>query len=52
MKVAPSIQGDAVRVQGARKDGLQTAINMVRQAINDGAGALQQLPGLITAQAF
>ena len=35
LKVAASIQGDAVRVQGAKKDELQAAIQRVRQSIAD-----------------
>ena len=35
LKVAASIQGDAVRVSGAKKDDLQTAIQLVRQSVTD-----------------
>ena len=35
LKVQASIQGDAVRVSGGKKDDLQTAIQMVRQSITD-----------------
>jgi len=35
LKVAASIQGDAVRVQGAKKDDLQTAIQLVKQSVAD-----------------
>lgn len=35
LKVQASIQGDAVRVSGAKKDDLQAAINLVRQSIAD-----------------
>ena len=35
LKVNGSIQGDAVRVQGAKKDDLQTAIQLVRKSITD-----------------
>ena len=35
MKVQASIQGDAVRVSGAKKDELQTAIALVRKTITD-----------------
>lgn len=35
LKVAASIQGDAVRVSGAKKDDLQAAIQLVRQSITD-----------------
>jgi uncharacterized protein YajQ (UPF0234 family) len=35
LKVNGSIQGDAVRVQGAKKDDLQTAIQLVRTSITD-----------------
>ena len=35
LKVAASIQGDAVRVQGAKKDDLQAAIQLVKQSVAD-----------------
>jgi uncharacterized protein YajQ (UPF0234 family) len=35
LKVAGSIQGDAVRVSGAKKDELQTAIQLVRKSVTD-----------------
>jgi hypothetical protein len=35
LKVAASIQGDAVRISGAKKDDLQAAIHLVRKAITD-----------------
>jgi cyclic-di-GMP-binding protein len=35
LKVQPSIQGDAVRVSGAKKDVLQEAIQLVRKSITD-----------------
>ena len=35
LKVAASIQGDAVRVSGAKKDDLQAAIQLVRSSIGD-----------------
>jgi cyclic-di-GMP-binding protein len=35
LKVQPSIQGDAVRVSGAKKDLLQEAIGLVRKSITD-----------------
>ena len=35
MKVAASIQGDAVRVSGAKKDDLQLAIQLVKQSVTD-----------------
>ncbi len=35
LKVAASIQGDAVRVSGAKKDDLQAAIQRVRQSVTD-----------------
>ena len=35
IKVQASIQGDAVRVSGAKKDDLQTAIQLVRQTVTD-----------------
>jgi uncharacterized protein YajQ (UPF0234 family) len=35
LKVAGSIQGDAVRVSGAKKDELQAAIQLVRKSVTD-----------------
>ena len=35
IKAAGSIQGDAVRVSGAKKDDLQAAIQLVRQSVTD-----------------
>ena len=35
MKVAASIQGDAVRVSGGKKDDLQAAIQLVRTSVTD-----------------
>ncbi|MBI3374233.1 MAG: YajQ family cyclic di-GMP-binding protein [Betaproteobacteria bacterium] len=35
LKVQASIQGDAVRVQGAKKDDLQSAIQLVRGSVTD-----------------
>ena len=35
LKVAVSIQGDAVRVSGAKKDDLQAAIQLVRSSVTD-----------------
>src|ERR1051325_5171176 len=35
LKVNGSIQGDAVRVQGAKKDDLQSAIQLVRKSVTD-----------------
>ena len=35
LKVAASIQGDAVRVSGAKKDDLQSAIQLVRKSVAD-----------------
>ena len=35
LKVQASIQGDAVRVSGGKKDDLQAAIQLVRQAVTD-----------------
>ena len=35
LKVAASIQGDAVRVSGAKKDDLQSAIHLVRTSVTD-----------------
>ena len=35
LKVAASIQGDAVRISGAKKDDLQSAIQLVRASITD-----------------
>ena len=35
LKVAASIQGDALRVSGAKKDDLQSAIQLVRKSVTD-----------------
>jgi len=35
LKVSASIQGDAVRVAGAKKDDLQAAIQLVRKSVTD-----------------
>ena len=35
LKVAASIQGDTVRISGAKKDDLQSAIQLVRQGVTD-----------------
>ena len=35
LKVAASIQGDAVRVSGAKKDDLQSAIQLVKKSVTD-----------------
>ena len=35
IKVAASIQGDAVRISGAKKDDLQAAIQLVRKSVTD-----------------
>ena len=35
LKVAASIQGDAVRVSGGKKDDLQAAIQLVRKSVAD-----------------
>ena len=35
LKVAASIQGDAVRISGAKKDELQAAIQLVRKSVAD-----------------
>ena len=35
LKVAASIQGDAVRISGGKKDDLQAAIQLVRQSVAD-----------------
>ena len=35
LKVAGAIQGEAVRVSGAKKDDLQAAIQLVRQSVTD-----------------
>lgn len=35
IKVQASIQGDAVRISGGKKDDLQTAIQLVRQSVTD-----------------
>ena len=35
LKVAASIQGDAVRISGAKKDDLQAAIQRIRESVTD-----------------
>jgi len=35
LKVQGSIQGDAVRISGAKKDDLQNAIQLVKQSVTD-----------------
>ena len=35
LKLSASIQGDAVRVAGAKKDDLQAAIQLVRKSVTD-----------------
>jgi uncharacterized protein YajQ (UPF0234 family) len=35
LKVAASIQGDAVRVSGAKKDELQSAIQLIKKSVTD-----------------
>ena len=35
LKVAASIQGDALRISGAKKDDLQAAIQLVRKSVTD-----------------
>ena len=35
LKVAASIQGDAVRVSGGKKDDLQSAIQLVRTSVTE-----------------
>src|SRR5918911_2774706 len=35
LKVAASIQGDAVRISGAKKDDLQAAIQLVKKSVTD-----------------
>jgi uncharacterized protein YajQ (UPF0234 family) len=35
MKVQASIQGDAVRISGAKKDDLQAAIALVKKTVTD-----------------
>ena len=35
LKVAPSIQGDALRISGAKKDDLQATIQLVRTSVTD-----------------
>ena len=35
MKVQASIQGNAVRISGAKKDDLQNAINLIRKSVTD-----------------
>ena len=41
-----AIQGDAVRVTGAKRDDLQAAMALMRKEIADAAAVLQQLPRL------
>ena len=43
---AGAIQGDAVRVTGAKRDDLQAAMALMRKEIADAAALLQQLPRL------
>jgi uncharacterized protein YajQ (UPF0234 family) len=35
LKVAASIQGDAVRISGGKKDDLQAAIQLVKKSVTD-----------------
>jgi uncharacterized protein YajQ (UPF0234 family) len=35
MKLQSGIQGNAVRVSGAKKDDLQTAIQLIRKSVTD-----------------
>ena len=35
MKVTAGIQGNAVRITGAKKDDLQAAINLVRKSVTE-----------------
>ena len=41
-----AIQGDAVRVTGAKRDDLQAAMALIRKDIDRPAAVLRQLPGL------
>ena len=41
-----SIQGDAVRISGAKKDDLQAAIQLVRKSVTDIPAAVHELPRL------
>ena len=46
LKVQAAIQGDAVRVTGAKRDDLQAAMALIRKEIDRRAAVLQQLPRL------
>jgi len=46
IKVQAAIQGDAVRVTGAKRDDLQAAMALIRKDIARPAAELQQLPRL------
>ena len=46
LKVQASIQGDAVRVSGAKRDDLQAAIALVKKIGHRLSAAVRQLPGL------
>ena len=48
LKVQAAIQGDAVRVTGAKRDDLQAAMALIRKDIADLPAELQQLPRLRT----
>ena len=46
MKVQAAIQGDTVRVTGAKRDDLQAAMALIRKTVPDAPLVLQQLPRL------
>ena len=47
LKVQAAIQGDAVRITGAKRDDLQAAMALIRKDIADVPLVLQQLPRLM-----
>ena len=49
MKVQASIQGESVRVTGAKRDDLQAAMAMLRKDVHGPAAGIQQFPRLIDA---
>jgi hypothetical protein len=49
LKVQASIQGEAVRVSGAKRDDLQQAIALVKKTITDFPVQFRQLPRLAAA---
>ena len=51
LKVQAAIQGDAVRVTGAKRDDLQAAMALIRKEIADLPAVLRQLPGLSRCKA-